>query len=375
MKYPPEVELLLCCAHSQIAPPTAQHITKLIQSGLDWNYLLQIARRHKMLPLLYWHLHKICAGIVPYTILDELHQYFNNNIQRNQFLLQELLKLLDLFEGHKIPVIPYKGPTLAISTHKNLTLRHWWDLDFIVDEKDFVSIRKILLGKGYKSQCQQEWEESFIDETTKLKLDVHRCITPKYFPIEFDFQYFWNRARYWHFEDLDFFSGSSVSIGNPGQSKVPMLAADDLLILLSIQIAKDTWENRNRMIKICDLLELILSRQDWEWKQVLEKASNLNCKRLVCFSLLLTEDLIGEVIPHDIVKEIKLDPVVTWYNRNSQKKLFLNKNQRDKSKNTITIFLERLLVDPSPKKRVPKGYLLRHFIRLIFQKTLKFISN
>lgn len=153
MKYPPEVELLLCCARSQIDSQTAQQITQLLQLGLDWNYLLQIARRHKMLPLLYWHLHNTCGDLVSSTILDELHQYFNNNIQRNQFLLQELIKLLDIFEYHKIPVIPYKGPVLAISTHGNLALRHWWDLDFIVDKKDFVSIKKILLHEGYKSQC------------------------------------------------------------------------------------------------------------------------------------------------------------------------------------------------------------------------------
>lgn len=156
--------------------------------------------------------------------------------------------------------------------------------------------------------------------------------------------------------------------------KVPMLSPDDLLILLGIQIAKDTWEKRNRMIKICDLLELIVSRQDWDWEQIIEKSSTLNCERLVCFSLLLAESLLGKIIPPTIIEEIKLDPVVNWYTKSSKKKLFLKNYRLGKSKDIITLFLERLIIEKKPSKSVDKGYLMEEFIRLTLKKILKFSS-
>ena len=44
-------QILLVCAQSQ--PKSAGPLRSLIQQGVDWPYLLDLAARHKLLPLAY----------------------------------------------------------------------------------------------------------------------------------------------------------------------------------------------------------------------------------------------------------------------------------------------------------------------------------
>jgi Uncharacterised nucleotidyltransferase len=40
-----------------------------------------------------------------------------------------LLQVVDLFSREGIPVLPFKGPTLAMAAYRNLALREFVDLD------------------------------------------------------------------------------------------------------------------------------------------------------------------------------------------------------------------------------------------------------
>ena len=65
----PEVELLLCCARTAMTVDCAARLRALIREDVDWAYLIETARQHKMLLLLYWHLHATCKAEVPEAIL------------------------------------------------------------------------------------------------------------------------------------------------------------------------------------------------------------------------------------------------------------------------------------------------------------------
>ena len=55
-----EIELLLCCARTCVDSKTAARVKVLLRQGVDLAYLMRIARRHGLLPLVYWNLHKVC---------------------------------------------------------------------------------------------------------------------------------------------------------------------------------------------------------------------------------------------------------------------------------------------------------------------------
>ena len=71
----PEIELLLCCARVHLDSERAERMRELLQRNIDWEYLLRMATRHGMMPLLYWHLKAHCADAVPQEILDQLRDY------------------------------------------------------------------------------------------------------------------------------------------------------------------------------------------------------------------------------------------------------------------------------------------------------------
>ena len=146
----PEAELLLCCARTRMDPETADRIKALLQQGIDWEYLIQTALPHGMLPLLYWSLNSTCPERVPKDFLERLRSHFYANARHNLVLTAELLKLLGLLKTQQIPAIPFKGPVLAASVYGNLSLREFADLDILVRSKDALRAKDLLLSLGYQ---------------------------------------------------------------------------------------------------------------------------------------------------------------------------------------------------------------------------------
>src|SRR5574341_2238264 len=99
----PEDELLLLCARTTFDSSAVEKIKTLARSGIDWGYLIPTANRHGVMPLFYWNLNAICPKDVPAAALDQLRGQFFSNAQRNLWLAQELLKLLELLNASEIP--------------------------------------------------------------------------------------------------------------------------------------------------------------------------------------------------------------------------------------------------------------------------------
>jgi hypothetical protein len=66
----PEIQLLLCCARTDVDPERAEQIRALLGGAIDWTYLMQTALQHRVMPLLYWNLHNTCPEAVPTSRLD-----------------------------------------------------------------------------------------------------------------------------------------------------------------------------------------------------------------------------------------------------------------------------------------------------------------
>ena len=152
--------MLLYCARTYLETQEAKQIKSLVRKGIEWTYLVGIARTHAVMPLLYRTLHSTCPDAVPNEILEQLRDHFYANAGRNLFLTKELLKLLHLFEAHKIPAIPYKGPVLAASIYGNLALREFGDLDILVHERDYQHAQHCSSAKGFGLRLNMNGKKS-----------------------------------------------------------------------------------------------------------------------------------------------------------------------------------------------------------------------
>ena len=309
----PEANLLLCCARTQMDDANAERIVRLLQRNIDWTYLLKMALRHNLVPLLYWSLEAVAPATIPEDARVELREQSQVNIQGNLFLTKELLHLLALFSRHDIQVLPYKGPVLAAAVYGNLALRPSNDLDILVHERDILQATDLLVSSGYEIirpagiahagkhlqslRIKQLVEKSpwayqlvLYHPDRQTLVELHWRITPRYiFPD--------SPEELW--EDL-----RPVTVGG---ATVLSLSPENLLWFLCLHGAKHQWKRLNWL---CDIAELIREYSHLNWEEVVTQATTLGIERRLYLGLLLADGMLNSSIPEAIGTKIHGTPHV-----------------------------------------------------------------
>src|SRR5690242_13453450 len=127
-----EFELLRLCARTVIDSETRENIDRHLTAAIDWNFLVETAHSHRILPLVYRTFAESFIDRVPKVAMERLRSAFYANAKRNLSLTSELFQILIEFEKHNIPAIPYKGPILATAIYGEVSFREFSDLDVIV---------------------------------------------------------------------------------------------------------------------------------------------------------------------------------------------------------------------------------------------------
>jgi hypothetical protein len=302
----PEIELLLCCARRNVTSATADRIVTL-QKDCDWAYLLQVADRHRVLPLLFHNLNAICPKMVPQAVLTQLRNHFQANALRSMFMTQELLKVVDLFQEGNIPVIPFKGPVLAISAYGNLALHQAGDLDLLVHAPDYPKAKTVLLERGYQMLYDGDHEAAHLqgqlwNGERKISVDLHYGIPPMELQI--------NPAPFWE---------RSQDLTVAGK-KIQAFSYEAHLLLLCVNGHKESW---NRLAKLCSLAALINAHhQKLDWERLSTWAEELKIKRIFYLGLLLANHLLGVILPEKIIQRAKSDPVRRFLVEHWSERLF-----------------------------------------------------
>ncbi len=289
----PEIELLLCCARTHIDSRTEELIKRLLQQDIDWTYLLQTSACHGVIPLLYRSLNATCPEAVPQSILSLLRNCFHTNAEHNLLLTQKLLKLLNLFQEHAIPAIPLKGPVLAVSAYGNLALREFSDLDILICKQEIPKAKELLLSCGYRLEKNLGWEYHFIHEDSQVNVDLHQLLVPAHFNLQLDFEYLRSRLK-------------PLCIAG---TMVPNILPENLLLLLCVQLGKDSCHWNVRLIQLCDVAELLRTHSKLDWFGVLEQAQKLGCERMLLLDLFLVSELLGASLPQEVLERLEADPV------------------------------------------------------------------
>ncbi|MBI3404841.1 MAG: nucleotidyltransferase family protein, partial [Acidobacteria bacterium] len=297
----PETELLVCCSRKELLAQHGERIRQILEcESLDWAFVLRKASWHGLLPLLTKHLTAKCPDAIPPAIQVELKRLYQNNARRNLNLTVELLKLLREFSSRGIPVIPFKGPVVALALYGDLALRQFIDLDLLIRKSDILKARTALVDYGLIAQFelteQEELryfdfrsEHAFSSPNKDLMIDLHCALTPRHFSGALDFERYASRLR-------------PVRLGD---SDVRTFSLEDLVLLLCVHGAKDTWE---RLILVADIAELLQVSGPLNWAAIFEEAEAIGSARMLRTGLLLAQDLLGAQMPDEILPLLQSDP-------------------------------------------------------------------
>jgi hypothetical protein len=290
----PETELLFACTGGSLDAERLQRAGELLQCPLDWPSIIEKAQAHGVLSLLYRNLRNHFSGSVPASLLEKMKNRYFLQAARNLRMTRHFHRLLDCFEENQIPVIPYKGPALAVSVYGDLSLRSFVDLDFLVREKDLPRAKSLLYSQGYKwhFSLSRSREDSFLQsdegclmshEQNGAVVEVDATIAPREFPVPLGVETFWDGT------ERTFFEGRPILSFKP----------EDLFLILCVHGSKHGWE---RLIWLCDLAELARQSKGMDLEKVMAQARKLGCERMVSLGLRLISGLFSSPLPPEILQ-------------------------------------------------------------------------
>ena len=203
----------------------ANRVQTLAQGSLNWEYVVEAATWHQIVPLLHHHLTSTCPTAIPDSVQDRLQSlYYAHAVRSVRLGREELPALLSALQEHNIAVLPFKGPILGAKVYGELSLRSFVDLDLLVEEEAVPQVHEILKARGYSQNSVYNFEQAYSSTIAGLpyEVDVHWQIADPIHSFRIDYDQLWRRAQ-------------RVSISGVNTD---VFAEDDLFIVLGIHGSK-----------------------------------------------------------------------------------------------------------------------------------------
>ena len=278
----PEFDLLHACCRPA---PYANCLARTLKSPIDWDLVLRLAERHRIVPTLYAALRD--RGDVPGSIHSVIRQRFQNNEVKVLRFSAELARIVAHFDDCGIDVLAHKGPALALALYGDPAMRQFGDLDLLVQSDDVARAKVALTQLSFEPQLQlsprQEkaylqsgYEYVFGTGAERNLVELQWQILPRFYSISFDIPAIFHR---------------SVKIEMEG-FRTRTLGREDLMLVLCVHAAKHEWAQLGMVRDIA-----ALARFDLDWRWIEGEARRLRILRILAVSLLLARNLIGLTLP------------------------------------------------------------------------------
>lgn len=330
----PETEFVLLGARTHLSGARRQRWEKLLKGvadpnggaapALNWNAVLRLALSHRVLGLLGRHLSARAWKDVPAPVRAEIQSHFMRLAAHSNALKQELGRVSHLLESAGIPVVSFKGVTLALAAYGNAVVRPSADLDLLVSRAHALRARGLLNAAGYRSEVAlapaQEQIALRVDSVFNLfrpaekplrhalpygyAVELHWAITSPCLPFDLEFETVAPHLGWIELPGTSHAPGGTAS-GASAAARVRSLAPEDLLLILCVHGAKHLWE---RLIWLCDLAELVAVTPALDWARVLEAARERGVQRMTALGLTLMRDVLGTPLPRSIETWISTQP-------------------------------------------------------------------
>ena len=283
----PEFDLLLACCADAAALARTQRIHSLLSGQVDWNFLLQLALQHGVIPQLYRQLSQnVSYGET--HLLQGLRKAYDANARQTLWLTRELVRVVAHLQNRGIKVLPYKGPVLAQILYGDVASRQFSDLDLLIRAEDVPRARPALAELGYKpglrlnnreeyAYLKSGYEYTFDSPQARNLLELKWNILPCFYAVKFDIESLFARAV-------------DVEVGG---AFMQTLCPEDLMPVLCVHAAKHAWV---QLSWLCDIAQLARCAAI-DWRELMCRARQLGVERIVAVTFSLVQRLLGTPPP------------------------------------------------------------------------------
>lgn len=310
-----EFELLCLLAGATLAPERVERIANWDFGTLDWNEFIPLAEHHGVLPLAASNLIKhrsVESGRgLPLEIERSLRSAYEANLRRGLWFSAELARVMQHFDQSQVRALPYKGPVLAQSVYRDVALRSFSDLDFLIFPSDFERAKQALAEVGYHPNVELTpaierlwlrigYERSFDGAAGKNLVELQWNVLPYFYAVDV------HRAGV-STEDMRI-DGLLRSAGRAlvGGREVPCLSPEDSLLVLCLHAAKHLW---TRLIWLCDIAETV-RLPTIDYALLFSRAQKLGINRIMAISFWLVKNVLHGELPAPVTVMTAADPQV-----------------------------------------------------------------
>jgi hypothetical protein len=240
----------------------------------DWRNFAEACDTHQLVPFIYCRLQGLAEAAVPAGLLEHLRTRFHEICARNYELAKKLVDLASMLQTEGIPVLAYKGPSLAMAVYGGLALRHYNDLDLVIRKEQLVRAVHLMTGWGFQMthtwgrpeltpyMCRPEnprhvaqaKEIPFCAADSTYYVDLHWQLGDRFWlSLSPDVEKLWERAVW---QDLP-------------QGSVSTLCREDLFLALCAHGTRHRWICLKWLL---DIAELLRKAATLDWARIEEMA-------------------------------------------------------------------------------------------------------
>ena len=269
---------------------------------LDWSVLLRQAHHHGVIPLLGRFIERVPELTIEGPSRDALRSAVHVNALRSMRAARELRDVVELLKSRGVPVIPYKGPALAIEAYGDLASRQFDDLDLFVKKIDLKSACDAMVSVGYRLRELRSLDElpvllrtdkhvGFVADD-KVPIELHWDVSPRIerTPIV--------DAGVWE-------STETISVAGVVVRRLPL---QTLVLALCLHGSRHLWCRLGWIAEVARLVE----RPSLDWDALISKATAIRARRRLLLGLWLARHCADARLPNEIEARVNQDRTVAY---------------------------------------------------------------
>jgi hypothetical protein len=268
----------------------------------DWDTFIKLADRHRVVSQAYKSLNQFAANNVPEPVLTRLRERFHRNTQGVLVKAAELVRIVRRFEQRGIPVLPVKGPILALQLYGDLGLRHVGDLDIMVPPECVKEAENLLRQEGYRRthpgfDLSPRQHAAYVRnyhnfghhcQDRRIQVELHWRFASDRSLLPLKFHEFWGDRQ-------------TVRLGGTG---VAALSLEHTILFLCTHGAIHNWF---RLFWLNDVARVLREDQTIDWSALMMHAEQLGTRRMVAEGVVLANLLLGSPLPGQVLEYAEKD--------------------------------------------------------------------
>ncbi len=265
---------------------------------LNWGRVLTAAEAEGLAPALGFALRADPPAEMPGAVRDRLSRHLADGRARHLKISRELGRLLRVFAGEGVPVIPLKGLALAETLYPDPVLRPSSDLDLLVRPEAVLAVDGLLQSLGYRRLADaHSWSFDLAYDRATLYIAPDGVPVDLHWALLSDPRYAWNER-----EGLTVWD-RAVKIRVAGE-EVLGLCPEDLLLYLAAHLAV-----HHALTGLLWYWDLALLMERWhdrlDWPVVLERACRWRARSALYFALRGCESFFGISAPAGVTASLR----------------------------------------------------------------------